>query len=361
MIAEGDDIYMANQIQSALLRYEWIKALGEMVEGEKGLLSPFLAMSGIESRMDKEELHKIGLIGDQNFAPEWRAAFQVLANPVGVTRLRLSVGEVRWEYTVYFCPEKGLPAGLNNTREGFILHYPAAVDEAIEFIGEHTGNSPLQVEKFNATLVGAEAIVLAALLDQYRRALMKALAEDNPFQLAPISTAEVASVIENSSSNGQWLVNIISSGEGNQVSEKQLELVLAGLVGKGMVSRDGDKWTIEESVQKLVQRLLIIEQVIAMEMASQDERGELNRMAMLCLQSGVNDMLSLEIVNDQVSMELIPPAQFSKYMKFFTSHESRWFDGVGQDKTQERLFCPGCGKENKPGSNFCSECGTRLK
>lgn len=350
---------MAHKIQAILLKYEWMKALGERM-GEKGLLSPFLAMSNVEGRIDTEEWKKLGLMGEKDFAPEWRTAFQVLANPRACTRLRLSVGEVRWEYTVYFCPEKGLPVGLNNTVEGFILHYPAAADEAVEFIAQHTGNSPLQTDKFNAELVGPEAIVLAALLDNYRRALMQALAKDTTFQPAPASAAEIAMVINNSSSNWQWLVNIISHGEGIEVSETQVELVLNGLASRGMVKREGNKWVMEESAQRLAQRLLIIDQVVALEMASQDEKGELNRMAMLCLQSGVNDMLRLEIVNDQVVMELLPSEQLIKYIEFFTSNQNRWYEGLKQEKAPDKPVCRNCGKENLPGSNFCSECGTSL-
>lgn len=351
---------MAARLQAILLRYEWMKALGERIEGEKGQLSPFIAMGDVESRIDTEEWKKLGLMGEKDFAPEWRAAFQVLANPVACTRLRLSVGDVRWEYTVYFRPDKGLPVGLNNTQEGFILHYPAAADEAAEFIGQHTGNSPLQVEKFNAELAGPEAIVLAALVDNYRRAFMRALAEDVPVQLIPVTATELTQAISNTSSNWQWLVNIISSGDGSDVSEQQVELILTGLAGKGMVSRDGDQWIIEEAVEKLAQRLLIIDQLIAMEMASRDDNGGLNRMAMLCLQSGVNDMLSVEIVDNQVMMELIPSQQLIKYMEFFTSSDNCWFEGLKQKKASDKPECPNCGKKNLPGSNFCSECGTRL-
>ncbi len=234
------------------------------------------------------------------------------------------------------------------------------MDEAAEFIGQHTGNSSLQVEKFNVELLGPEAIVLAALVDGHRRALMRTLAEDTAFQSTPVSAAEVAGVINNSSSNWQWLVNIITSGEGSEVCDKQVELVLNGLASRGMVSQVDDKWLIEEAVQRLTHRLLIIDQVISLEMVSVDNSGELSRMAMLCLQSGVNDMLSIEIVDDHVSTELIPSGQLIKYIEFFTSGENIWFEESKQEKAPGKAVCSNCGRENLPGSKFCSECGSRL-
>jgi len=344
------------------LKAEWIKSLGQLLDQPIGIMSPFAALDNVEPRNDKDEWNKLGITDEKGvLVPEWRTAFNVLADPEAYARVKLVGGEDYWEYVVYFRPETGETAGLHNTSEGLIMHYPAAADDILDYIKMHTGDSPLQTGMFSAELTTEEAVVLTAALDIYRRQIFLAMGNDSPFQVPEFNGKEITSIVNNPSPNWQWLVDILTGGnEANQIiiDEQRTEAAIKSIEEKGFIIKQGENWILNESTQGAGNRLLIIDQMIVLEMGSLPQNNDINRMAVVCLQTGVNDLMTIESVEDQVLIEFTTSQQLLTYIEYFIS-EDTWFKENEKESIQP-VFCSICGARLIAGNKFCSECGTSV-
>lgn len=187
--------------------------LGGIVE-KRTRISPLSSFdSGGFTSGERGELVAQGVIdADGKAAPNSCAALEALAGANSFCRLRFSGGPLAVEKTIYFHGATAL--SLENGDGRFTVEYPAQNEGTVESLGQFIGESGIVNSDFHAILGFQEALVLAAMIDLYRREVLRSYADGSPPAGRAYEAKDIAEAIRSAPDTPQWVASVLKKMKG---------------------------------------------------------------------------------------------------------------------------------------------------
>ncbi len=227
-------------------------------------------------------------------------AVDLLKRPAKYVRMRLLNGPLLLEHIVYSCSEQNsensVQVSLTLGEEQLTLRNPAPLELIMVGIIEHWGDSSLTSSALQFNLKKAEALVLAALIDLHRRAILadrSAMRKSSPGHFGFESIVEA---LKETPSDNQWLLAAFAAYmRWNPVlSEEEIRSAIVNLDGSMLVAGDDGKYSLIRDALSFANHFLLVEQALQLEAGAEAKSGKVIRSNMLCLQGGLHENLYLE-------------------------------------------------------------------
>lgn len=286
-----------------------LPGLGEMVPGPKNVLSPF-GLS-FERQAGPGELAASGLFDSQGqLIPACRPVMQRLANPTAVVDLRFATGGHLQQFSLYYGAPGTAPILLMNTSEGLLLEYPADLKAIVDGLLHFSSDSIFVSFELDVTLPRDPALVLAALIDLHRRAVARAFADLQPVATVPIRLSEIEHWLKTCPATPQWMTALMPEVKTGPWQLDDLERGLTHLVGQGLCQVVAGGFALTGPVLTLGNRMVIIDNLYALDIARVDTGGQVSLASIIALQAGINDLLQIDFSGDEVSFKSLAPIGF---------------------------------------------------
>lgn len=344
--------------------------MGPLVRGSKGTLSPFRA--DIESLPGdvREKLVRNGIIdSDGAIRAENARAMTLLAAAERVTRVQLAGGAAVFEYITYFPSDGGSPVSMKTVAGGLRIEDPAATDDAIAYFANMVGSSVVIGTDFRIALPAGEAIVFASLLDEYRRSLLRTLANGTK-QERPQTIEAIDASLQQTGGAFISVVSLVRSAVGApmRLAPSEIDEAVNGLAAAGHVRRKGKGVLVAEAGAELARNFLNIETVLRLTAGREQTPGTVDHVGFTCGIAGLHDLLSIEYVDGQVYWETLTSRSLLDIIRFYLIVQNaitRREEPAGNGKSDTRensagrqvRFCGMCGKQRSTGDRFCVGCG----
>lgn len=307
-----------------ILDFSVLPAFAGLVKREKSVISP-LNMAGAAPLTPDQAgmLRQAGLLDAfGQVAPDAQPAFDALASTRAYARIHLTGFGQYLDFAVYFGAEDAGDASITVLPQGLEVACPADPTETIEKVERLMGSAAQKNQEWEVSLPPLEALVLAVLMDQRRRAVLRAIADDKPALPGPADPAALAQVINATADVPQWLVSVVKniSGLPMPVSAAQLEPACKALVAKGLAWQDKQQVFPTQPQMMVADRMLVVANILSMDAANVNEQGAVAMQRCTCLQAGLADVLHVELFEGQVHLQTISPAQLLDMLKYYLTH-----------------------------------------
>jgi hypothetical protein len=336
--------------------------LGGLAPGPKNALSPFRAPAAQSAAPGK--LEAAGLLDAQGrLKPAFQPLLDALANPSALVNLQVASGGRLQQFSLYY-PWNGVPPLLLvNTADGLLLEYPADRQAVIDGLLNFSSDSALVSFEIDARLPLEAARALAALLDLHRRAAARAfadLAAPGPISATP---AELERWTAACPEDPQWFAALLPplttpSGWARSGLER---LALYGLCQPA-----GDGFALAGAALALGSRMILIDTLYSVDIARLDTAGQVALASLTALQAGINDLLQIEYLGDEIAIRSLTPLSFILQLEDILEQGGAVLPdpqpAVAQPATQVApapvgAICPHCAQPLSPTARFCSRCG----
>lgn len=301
-----------------------LAGIASMLQTEKSVISPLnFSQIAVLTSAQLAQLREAGVMGEgEKIREDVMPALDALSSARAYARVHLSAPGQYQDYAMYFgAPLEG-DASISSTPQGLEIEFPANPAGFMDLLEGLTGNFAHLNQEWEVALPPFEALSLAVLMDQRRRAVLKAIAEDKPALPAPSDPAALAEAVNKSVDMPQWLVSVVKNlaGLALPVSAAQLQPALQALVGKGLAWQDKTQVFPSQPVLMLADRMLLVSNVISLDAAHANEQGAVAAQHCMCLQSGLADVLHLELADGQLHMRCISSAQMVDMLEDYLSN-----------------------------------------
>ncbi len=295
-----------------------------LIQTEKSVVSPLnFSQPPVLTTDQLNQLRTAGMIGEgDKISDDVMPALDALASAVAYARVHLSGPGHYQDYAIYFgAPVEG-DASIASTPQGLEIEFPANPTGFMDKIETVTGTSAHKSQEWEANLPPLEALGLAVLIDQRRRAVLKAIAEDKPALPGPSDPAALAQAINATVDVPQWLVSVVKNlgGITLPVSPAQLQPALQALVDKGLAWQDKTQIFPAQAVLMLADRMLLVGNVVSLDAAHANAQGAVAAQRCMCLQTGLADVLHLEMAEGQMHLTSISTAQMVDMLEDYLSN-----------------------------------------
>jgi len=235
----------------------------------------------------------------------------LLKKPVKYVRLRLRSGPLILDHIVYSCLNgayaQPVQVSLTYGDEQLALRSPAPLELIMVGILEYWGDSSLTSSAFRFKLKRSETLVLAAIIDLHRRAI---LADRSAMRIANpgyYNTDHIAIALRETPPDNQWLVAAFSAYMqwDTNLSGEQVEKSLADLAGLQLVTARDKGYCLIQDALTFANHFLLIGQALQMEAGMEAADGKVTLSKMLCLQGGLHENLYLEAGGDYLVGEAV--------------------------------------------------------
>ena len=308
------------------LKPEWLAPLSHLASVPMGALCIW---HGLEALPLPEEARQ-NLIGEGLLAssgavtPGFLSVLNLLAAPSSSLKLELSHPDPAIDYRVFFSGMDDESVSLMPTGAELELSAPARPNDLLTSLRQHTGESLLQPLAFTADLPLTDALALAALMDRRRRNGLQAITAGSGLESATLTPAQVADRVANEASKPQWLTAVIRTASGLP-TPPDLDHVAAALIrlaSHGLVETDpaGESYRPAGSSRELADRLLLIQAQIDLTVCRANPQGDIHQARFVFLQSGVTNLLRIEILAGLVRLASVSAATLLDQVEFYLTH-----------------------------------------
>lgn len=289
-----------------------LAAAGELWGGTPSAISPL--RYGTSGPDDLGSLVHAGICEpDGTLAAGVRPALDVLGNAAAVTRVHLSGGPTPSQYMVFWDPS-GDTASLVNVDGQMRIEAPAPTGLFVAIIGQHLGSSVLKTVDFDTNLSADETVVLAALMDEARKAFLRARADEAEVGTAGLSATSLAASCAARSDTNLWLKDVVLDLVGSEgLPADRVSAAAASLVEQGLIAKRRSQFHLEPEVEFLASRFPILQTSLVLTVGGVDGTGDVRVSGFTCLQSGVHDLLYLEATGDTVELASVSSAEVLDY------------------------------------------------
>lgn len=240
----------------------------------------------------------------------------VLAAPTGACRVQ--VGGARLvELTTFASSDGGPLLSLATESAGLRLQDPAPLDDHLVTLEHLIGSSAIRGVELEAELTVPEALVLAAILDERRAAVLRSLLDGQPAAAVSLTPTAVRAAVAERATRVFWLTGVVVDWclADAALSASAVHDALESLAAKGFV-RSGRHVELADDATELATRLLLVEKVVSL-LRVIPHGADVARSALNCLQFGVHDLLTVELVRDTVRLETVPANLLLGYLDTF--------------------------------------------
>ncbi len=370
--------------QGLLVAPELLGTLGELVSAPKSLISPlrFGPPRPVDAALRRDLTAAKVLNTRGSLAPDARRTLEALAGAVSFARVIYAAGPSASETVFYFTPEAAAPISVSNTQEGLLITDPTDPAAWVSDLADLAGRSRLQTLGFETRLPPDAALVMAALVDLVRKAILRSIVTDEDVEIGAHTPEEIAAELARPFANTRWLATAVAETCQREpgLSVPAVRAALSDLVEKELVLSDDQRFILNVTPALLARRFLFFDQAFKLEAGQQAlADGTPVMVGFTCLQAGVHDLLCLEYVQDQVHLETISSFVLLERLSFFVSTPDA-LTRAAAETAQAHLAaaaplepeavapppliaqtaaptCPHCGSPITPGAKFCGGCG----
>ncbi len=363
-----------NKAIDILLNSDELATIGSIPGIKKTSVSPLnLSTDSVNSEKSVKSLKEKGVIAAHGgISGEYTEAVDLLAECRTYTRIRFTNGPDIFEFLLCFSHDGEDTVSLTTTNEGLQIESPADITGMFEAVKQFTGDNLLVNCSFNYVTDHITALVMAALIDNYRKGLLKSFSGESDFEKGSYTSGDVLDMLKNTTEYPQWIAFIIKSlsGDDLEVSEENVEKSLKALEAQGYAEESSSRYSIAGALEHVANRILIIDNIISLSIGKEDSESNVTVAGFTCLQSGVNDLLFLDESDDGISFNMVSSGELLDYVSHFLSESDPMKDVLPSerkikqdtpDTDTEEFKCINCGKPLSEGARFCQSCGTPVK
>lgn len=370
-----------------ILKPDWMVGLGNLAGYPITSVSPFkMGKSTDLTANDLKELGGIGILdGSGKISIDYQPVIRTMALAQSFARVRLTGGEGVFEYVTY-SSEGGCDSfSLTTIPEGLEVRDPAPTAEIIEMLKQYTGDSMIRGSSFEAEINNAEAVVLAAIIDIERKAVLNALCGGTQYVPGVISMESLYQSMDSNSEDAQWLLAVVNGLIDSAPERPAIEKAVESLQIAGHLKRTDSGIKPGRKLEVLASRIPVIDKLLSLRSGLDLGNGQVVQVGFVCIQAGVNDMLMIESLGGLIHFEAVSPALVLEYVSHFLYRPDvlnsvivKIESGKGSKEnkgsvkesiqTEERVkdlvrnepvqaYCSACNSQIPPNGRFCISCG----
>ena len=225
--------------------------LAQHIEVTPTAISPLRSASA--GSTDTTHLQSAGLLTGGALAPAAREALEVLARASAYAGLVL-VGDTTWEQVTYLDGTRRVAL----SREGDALRLESPAPPVDALLRGVFGDGDTNEAELDSVFTGAQAVVLAALIDLQRRHDLQGILDDREAGASPIPVEDVHAWVGRDGDSSQWLAPMVRDTVGVTLDAAAVDDALAALTAEDAVTREGDRIVPSPMIVGLAGRLLVL-------------------------------------------------------------------------------------------------------
>lgn len=310
---------------SCTLDREKVEFLNSIIKDKNNLSSLNRYSTKSFSKETMNGLDETGLVdSDGNLMEAAKPAIDILSSPYAVSRLTFTGGVGTYENIINYDRTFLNHVSFTVTPNSISIDDQSSPQNIIKVLENFVGKSDLKSLNFSIKLNVAEALVIAAMLDMERKSSLRAFVDEIHFTNNSYNSNMIWRIINSTSSSIQWFVFIINEviGEHVPLSQLQVQEAIELLTEKGLVTKHGGQYQLSSELSLLSNRLILIDNLLAVQTSKQDDTGEILSYGFTCIQSGVHDLLFLDYNGKEIILETISSVRLIDYLKRFLNCES---------------------------------------
>jgi hypothetical protein len=297
-----------------------LSGLAGLIPGEKSPLSPLNIPNPPELSTDQRaELVETGMFDQNGLVESARLLLAALSEVPSFARVRLNAPTGYLDEAIHFTGDGSQTIGISNTPDGLILATPGEPDEILKHLSEYIGNSAHAASEWSVALPPQEMLVLAALLDLRRKAVLRAILDQQPVAPPAGDPQSVTSAIQSMWSNSQWLTSAIQNTV-NLTAAPDVQMVhtaLLSLADKELAwLQDGD-FLPDPEIITVIDRFLLIGTILTLDAGNTNLQGRFVLSRHSWLQTGISEMLHISREGELLQLEVVSPAAVLEKLRFF--------------------------------------------
>jgi hypothetical protein len=286
-----------------------LPSLGELVSEPKNVLSP------LGLHFDRQpapgEIAATGLLDSQGrLLARYQPLLAVLANPTSLVDLRFASGDHFQQFSLYYSQSATPPILLMNTTEGLLLEYPADTKAIVDGLMQFSSDSLVVSFDFDVSLPYGPALALTALVDLHRRGVARAFADVAPVGTISVSTPDIKHWIAHCPEDPQWITALIPQQNAEESQPGNVEEDLNHLVAQGICQMNGDSYALAGPALTFGNRMILIDNLYFVDIARVEADGQVGFASSTALQAGINDLLQIDFLEDEVAFKSLSPIGF---------------------------------------------------
>jgi hypothetical protein len=297
-----------------------LSGLAGLIPGEKSPLSPLNIPNPPELTADQRaELVETGMFDQNGLVESARLMLAGLSEVPSFARVRMNAPTGYLDEAVHFTGDGSQTIGISNTPDGLILATPGDPDGILKHLSEYIGSSAHAASEWSVALPPQEMLVLAALLDLRRKAVLRAILDQQPVAPPAGDPQSVTSAIQSMWSNSQWLTAAIQNTV-NLTAAPDVQMVHAALLSlsdKELVwLQDGD-FLPDPEIITVIDRFLLIGTILTLDAGNTNLQGRFVLSRHSWLQTGISEMLHISREGEMLQLEVVSPAAVLEKLRFF--------------------------------------------
>lgn len=287
-----------------------LRGVGRMLPGEPSLLSPMYGPEPAGASDVVEELERVGVVdGSGGVGGPFADTLATLMSPRSFTRVTVheTAGDV--EHTVVYAKADKRAIVLSPTVDGVMIRDPGPAKRIADGLTQLFGMSALGGSDFAGEVSPSVALVLATIIDSFRRMTFGELATEAP--LSTQSVSGIRHILETGAQGRQWLLTAVTTqlAEVQPADDIDLDAALNELVDLGLIKSDGKEVVLAGAARESLQRMLLVRRGLSVTAGRDDEDG-MTYVDFSGISFGMHDILRLEEINGLVRFELTSSAMF---------------------------------------------------
>ena len=306
---------------NCVVNRELVEYLNSITEEKNNLslLNGFSSKSITNDCMN--DLEKAGLIDSKgNILESVQKAMDVLSNPYATVKLVFTGGAGKYEHNISYDQFFEDQISFTETPNNISIEDETNPQSIINVVEDFVGKSNLKSINFSQKFSVAESMVIAAMLDMERKSYLKAFADEIPYNHNFYNTNMIWRIINSTSSSIQWFVYIMEVvvGTHEPLTKNQVQDALDQLLAKGLITNQGGVYQLSSELLLLSNRMIIIDNILAVQAAKKEENVGTLSTGFTCIQSGVHDLLFLDYNDEEITFETISSVRLIEYLgRFF--------------------------------------------
>ena len=343
------------------LEADVLTAIGALGGTAGGPLSPWPRdAAGVEERARERARALVEGPSGRSLA----AALAAIATATARTSVRVTNSDGGVESAFYTSDAHAPVSMLDLAQDGKVrLEDPAPGSELTEFVEIYVGRSARKSRTVSLDLGVDEAHVLAALVDVQRRKRMADIAAGRTTP-SPVRIDELQAELALPDRGTFWLLDAVRRQCASEFTAASVDAALTELAGRGLVETTPGAVRLAGPADGLDRQFLVVGTAVELENLRADGNGELKKVGFTCLQSGVNDLLTVECLQTGAHIETISAEDLLAYVAHFVGAEppSPRTDSAPAPTPAPTVvrpsFCTICGARVARDERFCTSCGT---
>jgi hypothetical protein len=241
---------------------------------------------------------------------KYQPLLAALANPTSLVDLRFDSGGHLQQFSLYYGQPDTPPILLMNTSEGLLLEYPADTQAIVDGLIQFSSDSLVISFDIDATLPLGSALALAALVDLHRRGAARAFADLIPAGTISASLPEIQHWISDCPENPQWISALMPQPGPDHAPAADLQSDLNYLIEHGICEAAGKGYALTGAALTLGNRMIFIDNLYSVDIARVDATGQVGFASLTTIQAGINDLLQISFLGDEVAFKSLSPLGF---------------------------------------------------